>query len=398
MESNPGIFIIQKDELRGLESRTAVRVLRRLMHREGKDRADLYEIDTESPATISDMAVYDRYEIFVFICGNVLLTGESVDLLSKAATLRQDLFMIAPVANLTRIPQQFQAPPFFYQSIPAFRWGVEEIQGQFHDEVVEVDAIDDFCFAMRRDLLKDLPGDALLTQIPKMIGKGNHRYGIAKGAYAHRYGDLYESAREDLLPLVPLNAIDILDIGCARGRFGEVLKNRQRCRVTGLDSDGALLDIAQTRLDNVIAGDIEKVVDGGISGRFDCIVCGDVLEHVNDPWQVVIGLRRYLKMGGMVVASVPNVANWAVVYEMLHGRWDYVPFTILSGTHLRFFTKDTLRECFEDAGYRITNLYFQSFGLPPEGAEFIDRLKMGMATIDEEALKASEIVIAAARD
>ena len=58
----------------------------------------------------------------------------------------------------------------------------------------------------------------------------------------------------------------------------------------------------------------------------------------------------------------------------------------------------TLRECFEDAGYKIKDIYFQSFGLPARGAEFIDVLKEGLADINEEELKASEIVIIAERD
>jgi 2-polyprenyl-3-methyl-5-hydroxy-6-metoxy-1,4-benzoquinol methylase len=368
--------------------------------REGDDwAADLYEIDKETPLTISDMVAYERYDIFVFIYGNVLITGGGVNLLGRTALRRHDLSVIAPVANLSRIPQQFQAPPFFYQTIPAFRWVVREIRERFQDEVWEVDAIDDFCFAVRRDVLKDLPGDTRLTQLPEMFGRGDHRCGIARGAYVHRYGNLYESAREDLLPLVPMDSRDILDIGCANGLFGQTLKRRQACRVTGVDADAALLNIAQKRLDNVLQGDIANILEQGTLGEFDCIVCGDVLEHLTDPWQVVRGLRRHLKRGGRVVASVPNIANWAIVHEMLKGRWDYVPFTILSGTHIRFFTKETVKECFQDAGYRITNLYFQTFGLPPEGARFIGKLKGGLAeTIDEDALQASEIVIAATRD
>jgi 2-polyprenyl-3-methyl-5-hydroxy-6-metoxy-1,4-benzoquinol methylase len=132
-------------------------------------------------------------------------------------------------------------------------------------------------------------------------------------------------------------------------------------------------------------------------GRYDCIVCGDVLEHLSDPWKVIKGLRRHLKQQGIFIASVPNIANWGIIYEMLKGRWDYVPFTILSGTHLRFFTRDSIKECFQDAGYEIRELYFQSFGIPPEGSEFIRSLKQTLPYVNEEELKASEVVIVAER-
>jgi 2-polyprenyl-3-methyl-5-hydroxy-6-metoxy-1,4-benzoquinol methylase len=351
------LFIIKKDFFQGLEGQSAAQTLRRLAEEGDNGGTDLYEIDKGCLPTIADILAYGDYDVFTFIYGNVLITGEGVGLLTRAAIRRHDLIAVAPVMNLSSLSAQFQPPPFFYQTIPAFRWAVEEIYRKFQDEVVEADEIDDVCFAVKRDFVKNLPRDALLSQLPEVIRRGNCRYGIVKGAYVHRYGDLYESAREDLLPLVPLGSRDILDIGCANGLFGERLKRRQECRVTGVDSDGALLAIAQNRIDKVIAGDIEKLIEHGIPGQFDCIVCGDVLEHLNDPWQVVRELRRYLNERGTVVASVPNVANWAIIYEMLKGRWDYVPFTILSGTHIRFFTKETVKECFEDAGYQITNLY-----------------------------------------
>lgn len=196
---------------------------------------------------------------------------------------------------------------------------------------------------------------------------------------------------------IPLDATDVLDIGCANGLFGEMLKKRQRCTITGVDCDIELSEMAKTRLDNVINGDIQDIIDNGILGRFDCIVCGDVLEHLGDPWKTVKGLRYHLKQRGILIASVPNIANWGIIYEMLKGRWDYVPFTILSGTHLRFFTRESIKEYFVEVGYHIKDLYFQSFGIPPKGAEFIGLLKEVMSDVNEEELQASEIVIVAER-
>lgn len=392
------VFLIKRDPFQGLEWQSLVTVMRRLIQECDGGGTELHVIDKADELTICGMLEQEGCEIFVFVYGNVLIAGEGVDQLARTALQRHDLSVIVPVANLSRISQQFQAPPFFYQTIPAFRWVSQEIYSEFLDEVAETDKIDDFCFAVRRDFLKGLTGDVRLAEFPEMIGQRGGPFGIAKGAFAHRYGDLYESPREDLLSLVPLDARDILDIGCARGCLGEILKRRQTCRVTGVDEDATLLEVAQQRLDRVIAGDIEKLIDGSITGQFDCIVCGDILEHLNNPWRSVRGLRQYLKSGGRVVASVPNVANWAILYEMLKGRWDYVPFTILSGTHIRFFTKDTLRECFEDAGYRVTDLYFQSLPLPPKAVEFIGTLKGSLTDINEEALKASEIVIVATRE
>jgi hypothetical protein len=82
---------------------------------------------------------------------------------------------------------------------------------------------------------------------------------------------------------------------------------------------------------------------------------------------------------------------------MLKGRWDYVPFSIISGTHLRYFTRHSLKELFENAGYRTREIYFQGFEVPPKGAEFIGMVKKNLPEINVEELKASEIVVIAER-
>jgi 2-polyprenyl-3-methyl-5-hydroxy-6-metoxy-1,4-benzoquinol methylase len=194
---------------------------------------------------------------------------------------------------------------------------------------------------------------------------------------------------------VPLDAREILDIGAARGLFGERLKKRQPCSVTGVDMDGELLAVARQRLDEVIPGDIEEVLERKGLGIFDCIVCGDILEHLSNPWRVVRMLKDHLKKGGLFVASSPNIMNWAILMDQVQGRWDYVPFSILSGTHIRFFTKKTFRELFEGAGYRIREVHLQSFEIPPRGAEFMARLKNFEGSVNEEELRAHEIVVVA---
>ena len=391
------VFIIKQGGFKGIEGQTAVRALRHLIC-EGDDRTlDLYEIERDDPLKISDVTGYQGYDVFILIHGNLFITQEGINLLAKIAVNRQDLSAIAPVTNLSKVSQQIQPPPFFYQTISVFRWAQREIYEQFRDKAVEVEEIDDFCLAIRREVLEGLPEDVRLTRLPGVIRQADLTYGIAKGVYAHRYGDLYESAREDLIVHVPLDSRDILDIGCANGLFGQMLKKRQRCVVTGIECDTELVNMAKARLDNVISGDIEEIIDRGSLGRFDCILCGDLLEHLNNPWKVVGGLKRHLKKGGLFIASVPNIANWAIIYEMLKGRWDYVPFSILSGTHLRFFTKHSLKELFEDAGCKIKEIYFQGFEVPAEGTEFIGILKKDLPEINAEELKASEIVIIAER-
>jgi hypothetical protein len=63
--------------------------------------------------------------------------------------------------------------------------------------------------------------------------------------------------------------------------------------------------------------------------------------------------RAWLNTGGYVVASLPNVAHGAVRLSMLQGRFQYTDEGLLDETHLRFFTRDTIREMFHQAGFAL---------------------------------------------
>jgi hypothetical protein len=56
---------------------------------------------------------------------------------------------------------------------------------------------------------------------------------------------------------------------------------------------------------------------------------------------------------GRVVASIPNVQNWAVLKDLIFGRWNYTEEGLMDRTHLRFFTLDGILEMFAQAGLGV---------------------------------------------
>src|SRR4051812_16392553 len=99
----------------------------------------------------------------------------------------------------------------------------------------------------------------------------------------------YERARPEITIHVPRGARRVLDLGCATGTTGAVLKSRQGAEVVGVERDPGYAREAEARLDRVIVADVEEL-DPATLGRFDALIAADVLEHLVDPWGV---LRRY---------------------------------------------------------------------------------------------------------
>jgi O-antigen biosynthesis protein len=144
----------------------------------------------------------------------------------------------------------------------------------------------------------------------------------------------------------------VLDVGCSTGYLAERLQERG-WTVVGLDMDERSAELARRFCSDVLVGDVETMELPFEPASFDAIVCGDVIEHLRDPQAFLARLRPLLRPGGRLVLSTPNIANWARRVGLLFGRFRYTEWGILDRTHTYFFTRKTLRECLESAGYRI---------------------------------------------
>ena len=121
---------------------------------------------------------------------------------------------------------------------------------------------------------------------------------------------------------------------------------------------------AKLKLDRVWNMPIEEALGELEDASFDCIVTADILEHLVDPWTVLAQLRRKLAPNGTLLASIPNVANWTVISNLIQGDWRYETEGLLDRTHLRFFTRRSLQELFWTSGLTIVNLQTNIRGTP----------------------------------
>jgi 2-polyprenyl-3-methyl-5-hydroxy-6-metoxy-1,4-benzoquinol methylase len=144
----------------------------------------------------------------------------------------------------------------------------------------------------------------------------------------------------------------VLDVGCASGYLAKTLAAFGNT-VTGVEYDPEAAEESRAHTVRTVVADLDhdRLADAVPGETFDVIIFGDVLEHLRDPLPPLRDARRMLSPGGYVVISIPNISHGDVRLSLLLGRFPYRNLGLLDNTHLRFFTRETLRELLADAGF-----------------------------------------------
>ena len=176
----------------------------------------------------------------------------------------------------------------------------------------------------------------------------------------------------------------LLDIGCGAGATGAAVKQVfPAATVFGIELNRAAAQAAAQRLDHVATGrfeDIDLEALGIAPGSLDTVIVADVLEHMYDPWGVLVRLRPYLTADAQIIASIPNIRNLVAMEGLAQGNWRYEAFGLLDVTHIRFFTAREIRRFFHETGYRVSH---SRFNPDPRLVEFHDRQRrQGGSTVE----------------
>ena len=156
----------------------------------------------------------------------------------------------------------------------------------------------------------------------------------------------------------------VLEAGCSTGRLSKYLME-QGCSVVGVEVEEAAAREARKYCKEVIVGNIESpAVLGRISGAYDVILFGDVLEHLKRPERVLKDVRQFLDPNGYVIITLPNIANFKVRFEVLMGRFQYRETGILDRSHVRFYTFSSAIQMIRESGYAIDYFHVAGMNMP----------------------------------
>jgi methionine biosynthesis protein MetW len=154
-----------------------------------------------------------------------------------------------------------------------------------------------------------------------------------------------------IVEMIPVKS-RVLDVGCGTGVIAARIRDARQADIIGIEPNRERATFASARDLKVYSAPFTEKLLQGI-GLFDVIVFADVLEHVEDPASLLRTAKKGLRPGGVIIASIPNVAHWSVRWGLMRGHFDYQDCGILDATHLRWFTKETVKRLFVAEGLTI---------------------------------------------
>jgi SAM-dependent methyltransferase len=190
----------------------------------------------------------------------------------------------------------------------------------------------------------------------------------------------------DLLERIPLTARVVLDVGCGTAALSAAYRKRNpRARLLGIDKDPTVVDLAVERLDELATLDVEEdPLPFDVSEGIDCIIYGDILEHLRDPWTVLERQAEALTPDGVILICIPNLEHWSFAERLLRGNWDYEPTGLLDEGHLRWYSMRSMREGLMQRGFVPCDVVPRVFGRE-QGNQFNQTIAPALAALGVDA-------------
>lgn len=166
--------------------------------------------------------------------------------------------------------------------------------------------------------------------------------------------EYYEDPRHEMEYFLKDAPKRSIEFGCSNGRFSERVKQKFQTETWGIDIDKDSIDIAKNNLDKVFCGDAMELIESLPKNYFDCLICNDFIEHIPSPKLFFEKIKPCLTEDATLICSLPNVRYWKHVIRYLFLKdWKYKKSGILDYTHLRFFTKKSMRRSMKEWGFEI---------------------------------------------
>lgn len=161
------------------------------------------------------------------------------------------------------------------------------------------------------------------------------------------YSGFAKSLLKTLDGIIKLENKTLLDVGCGGGFLVQAAADA-RMVAEGLEANENMVNWARQKGLNVSLGSVRQLKEAG--RRYDVVVLSAILEHLDDPHELLQSCREILNIGGVVLVSqasfdglLPKIFPW--------GWYGWQP-----KEHYWHFTPSSFAKLAERAGYTTVKL------------------------------------------
>ena len=172
--------------------------------------------------------------------------------------------------------------------------------------------------------------------------------------------DLNQVRLEYMEQEVELENAFVADIGCGGGILSESVA-RAGASVVGIDTSTELIQIARQHaaLENLEiryeSSSVSNLAEKE-NGKYDVVLCMELVEHVDDIYELLSGCAKLLKSEGVLFVSTLNRSIWSYLFGVLAAE-DLLKI-VPKGTHdyNKFIKPSELSACCRSVGFRSLNI------------------------------------------
>lgn len=139
--------------------------------------------------------------------------------------------------------------------------------------------------------------------------------------------------------------LNILDCGISKGGVADIL-SKEKANCFGIDVNPR--EIFGVK---IIQADLNKgIPDTGMN--FDVIFAGEIIEHLFDDRKFIRDCYKFLKPGGILIVTVPNLVSLVNRLLMLFGAMPMVSYAAAS-FHYHVYNRKAAKNLIKEEGFQI---------------------------------------------
>lgn len=130
----------------------------------------------------------------------------------------------------------------------------------------------------------------------------------------------------------------------------------------GLDADQAGINILKEHGSRqILLGDLEKLEDAPIGGKFDVVVAGEMIEHLNNPGLFLNGVKRFMGSDSVLLLTTIN-AYCAMRFFYYGARGERGRTEPVHPDHVAYYSYSTLKLLVDRHDLSVENFLYYDIG------------------------------------